>query len=103
MHRFFPQNHFIRQNIVALVAVAVCFYFVYHTFQGNRSLARLLNQNNEIATMSLKYDTKKAERIALEKKVVMMRPGSLDRDLLEERAKAVLGYKNKDEFVVLPE
>lgn len=81
----------------------MCFYFIYHTFQGNRSLTRLLSLNNEIATMSLEYDTKKAERIALEKKVVMMRPGTLDKDLLEERAKAVLGYKNKGEFVVLPD
>jgi cell division protein FtsB len=91
-----------RRNIVMLVTMSVCFYFVYHAFQGNRSLTRLLHLNSQIATMSLIYDTKKAERIALEKKVIMMRPGSLDRDLLEERAKAVLGYKNRDEFVVLP-
>ena len=41
------------------------------------------------------------EKSALEDKVQMMRPATLSADMLEEQARAILGYKHKDEFVVL--
>lgn len=42
-----------------------------------------------------------AEREAIEKRVVMMRPGSIDRDLLEERVRYVLGYHKPEEIILL--
>ncbi len=61
----------------------------------------LLSLNQSIATMSLDVDTLQAERQHLEQKVRMLRPGSVSYDLLEERVRAVLGYKYADEVAVL--
>ena len=43
----------------------------------------------------------KANRTALETRVSMLRSGSIDKDLLEERARIVLGYRNTGEKDIL--
>lgn len=101
MNAFLRHRYIIRQNIFVLISLSLCLYFSYHATQGNRSFLRLGSLNQKVATMSQKYDDLHVERVALEKKVVMMRPGSLDRDLLEEQARIVLGYKAPDEMVIL--
>ncbi len=37
----------------------------------------------------------------LQKKNAMMRPGSVDKDLLEEQVRRVLGYRDPNEYTVL--
>ncbi len=88
----------IRENIVVLIGIALCVYFSYHALQGNRSMARLFTLNHSIETLSLQLEESRAERIALEKKVVSMRPGSMSKDLLEERVRSILGYRHPDEI-----
>ena len=41
-----------------------------------------------------------AERATLERRVALLRPESLDRDMLEERARAVLNLAHPDERVI---
>ncbi len=101
MNRLFNQRYLIRQNLLTLIGVCLCFYFSYHAVQGNRSALTLLSLNRSIATMSLDATSLRADRQHLEQKVRMLRPGSLSRDLLEERVRAVLGYKYADEVAVL--
>ena len=43
----------------------------------------------------------RAEQEALERNVELMRPTSLDRDMLEERARVVLNYTRPDEVVIM--
>lgn len=101
MNRLLAHRYVLRKNLISLIGVCLCFYFIYHAVQGNRSVIRLTSLNKSIATMSQKYDSLQAERIALETKVKMLRPGSVNRDLLEERARLVLGYKHPDEVIIL--
>ncbi len=61
----------------------------------------LLSLNQSIATTSLNATNLQTERQLLEQKVRMLRPGSVSKDLLEERVRAVLGYKYADEVAVL--
>ncbi len=92
---------FIRENLVFLIGLCLCLYFVYHAIQGNRSFLRMLSLNSQIEKTTAEHETLAAERAKLEAKVVMMRPGSLSKDMLEERARAVLGYQRPDEMQVL--
>ncbi len=101
MKTLFSYRHLIRANLLPFIGLCICVYFSYHALYGNRSFVKWLELNSELATLSNKHDILIAEREALEQKVVMMRPGSLDRDLLEERARLVLGYKHPDEFIVM--
>lgn len=101
MKRLIQQKHVGRGNMVAFVGVCLCFYFGYHLMAGERSYLRLASLNYQIDKTSIELERARAERAALEQKVVMMRPGSVNRDLLEEQAQRVLGYRYKGEKVII--
>lgn len=74
---------------------------MYHSFQGSRSYPTLVSLDKSIEAVQADLDTTIAQRQKLERQVVMMRPGSVNSDLLEERVRVVLGYKSPNEFVIL--
>src|SRR5690349_8538073 len=100
MNKLLQHRYLVRENLLALIGISLCFYFLYHTVQGERSIIRLASLKQQIATMSHNYDTLVQERTKLEQKVQMMRPGSMNRDLLEERARLELGYQKDDEISI---
>ncbi len=96
------QNRFIiRQSLITFIGVCLCLYFSFHLVQGNRGVVTLAALESQIETLSQKNTKISEEKERLRQKVVMMRPGTLDGDLLEERVRAVLGYRQKDEFTIL--
>ncbi len=101
MSKLFHHRMFLRQNLISLIGMCLVLYFTYHAIYGSRSLMRMFMLKSQIETMSQERDNLAAERVALEQKVTMMRPGSLNRDLLEERARVVLGYKKENDLIIL--
>jgi cell division protein FtsB len=101
MNKLLQHRYLIRQNLITLIGVCLCFYFVYHIVQGDRSVVRLLTLGSSVESMSQKNDILQRERLLLEQKVSMMRPENINRDLLEERVRVVLGYNLGDELVVV--
>lgn len=103
MNRLYQNRFLIRQNMIFLIGICLTVYFSYHAIQGNRSYLRLMSLNADIAEISHEYEMLKSERTAIEEKVVMMRPGSINKDLLEERVRLVLGYRHPDERTIVTE
>jgi cell division protein FtsB len=101
MNKLFSYSSLFRENLLAVIGVCLCVYFIYHAVAGNRSLMRMHSIEYQIETLSKEETELQAQRAALEKKVAMMRPGTVDKDLLEERVRAVLGYQKPHEFTVL--
>ncbi len=101
MKRLIEQKYVVRQNLIIVIGVCLSFYFCYHFIAGERSYLRLILLNHQISTTEKQYEITLAERQALESKVVMMRPGSVNRDLLEEQARSVLGFHYKGEKVLI--
>ncbi len=101
MNMLLRHRSLIRQNLVILVGVCLCFYFSYHSIYGNRSFMSLMSLNGSNASLTKEYEGVKAQRVALEKKVTAMRPGTLSRDMLEERARYTLGYRRADEMEIV--
>lgn len=101
MKRLIEQRYVFRQNLIAVIGVCLSFYFCYHLIAGERSYLRLVSLNRQIETTEKQYALSSAERTALEQKVVMMRPNSVNRDLLEEQSRKVLGFHYKDEKVLI--
>lgn len=101
MNKLFSYSAVFRENLFALVGLCLCLYFTYHAIAGNRSIIRMHSIHSQIETLSQIETEEIKQRQEWEKKVSMMRPGSIDKDLLEERARAVLGYKKPNEFTVL--
>ncbi len=101
MKKLIAQRYVIRQNWLAIMGFCLLCYFSYHALLGERSYIRLMSLERQITKVSATYDGLNGERAALEQRVVRLRPGSLDRDLLEERARYVLGLYRSDEEIIL--
>ena len=101
MVKLFQNHNIFRRNLLAVIGVCLSIYFCYHLIAGQRGYFSLIYLNNQVERMQTDYAALNEKRVAVEKRVVMMRPGSIDRDLLEERARHVLGFRHKDELILL--
>jgi len=101
MRKLIAQHRVIRQNWFVILGFCLFCYFSYHALLGERSYIRLMSLERQITKVSATYDGLHEDRQALESKVVKLRPDSLDKDLLEERVRYVLGFYRQDEQVIL--
>ncbi len=101
MKRLIEQRYVVKQNILNLIGFCLICYFGYHTVMGERSALRLMSLERSLTKVSKEYDRSHAERIVLEDRVSRLRPGSIDPDMLEERARYLLGYTRPDEQIIL--
>ena len=101
MKRLIEQRYVIKQNLLAIIGFCLFCYFSYHAVLGERSYIQLMSLERQITKTSAVYEGLHGERTALETKVVKLRPNSIDRDLLEERARYVLGYAHPDDKIIL--
>jgi cell division protein FtsB len=90
-----------RHVIGPVLGFSAVTYFGFHAVQGDRGLMSWwkLRQHIEVASISLREITK--ERLALERRVHLLHPKSLDLDMLEERARVMLNYGHIDDIVAL--
>ncbi|WP_025898979.1 FtsB family cell division protein [Sneathiella glossodoripedis] len=97
-------NYEIRKRLKAgmgpiLGLLLVC-YFSYHLIEGDRGLFAYLKLQQEISQEQAKLRLIEIEREKLEKRVNLLNPENLDLDMLEERAREVLGLAHPDELVI---
>ena len=76
-------------------------YFIFHGISGERGLLKMLYLRNEIAEAEQIANMYHQEKTKLEEKVKLLSSSSLDLDLLDERARVVLNFVGKDEFIIL--
>ncbi len=87
-----------------LIFAAVFAYFGYHIVHGERGLLRANVLTHELGEREVRLALLQSERDELEARVSGLRLDSLDLDLLEERARLVLGYgAESDAMILLPE
>jgi cell division protein FtsB len=76
------------------------FYFGYQAFTGDRGM--LTAPRREVALAARQQDLKRleAERADLETQVRLLSDEGLSRDLLDERAREVLGFTDPNDFII---
>ncbi len=90
-----------RYIIGPTVGIAAVGYFAFHAVTGDQGLLALRKLRIEVVKVrKLARDTA-SERRALENRVRLLEPRSLDPDMLEERARIMLNYGYPDEVVIL--
>lgn len=90
------QKQSISQVLGTVLSFSLFLYFAYHLLHGDRGYFANKGLQQKLAAAEAKYDSKVKEREALENRVRLMRPDSLDLDLLDERARVVLGFVRAD-------
>lgn len=95
---------FIKRIINALALpclfLAVSGYFAWHAMHGERGLIAREQRLADIAAARAELARAEAERDAIERRVAGLRGDQLDRDQLDERARALLNMVGRDEIVV---
>jgi cell division protein FtsB len=81
-------------NALALysLAPALIGYFGVNAYNGNYGLRAKQDLDQQISELSGELATLKAERGSWERRVSLLKPESIDPDMLDERARTLLNY-----------
>lgn len=90
-----------RQIVPQVLLTATLGYFGYHAIQGEHGVLAWLQLEKDLRIAEANAAVLAVERQELEHRVQLLRPNSLDPDLLEERARLVLNYGRAGEMLVL--
>ena len=90
-----------RQILPPVLLAATLGYFGYHVIQGEHGVLAWLQLEKELRLAQANVAVLSEQKTQLEHRVGLLRPNSLDPDLLEERARVVLNYARDDEMLVL--
>lgn len=95
----------VRRRMLEIVAPALVLgllaYFGYHVVQGDNGLLSYLRLKQELAAQETTVADVTATRQALAHRVRLMRPSSIDPDILDEQVRATLGFARTDEVIIL--
>ena len=89
-------------NALALYTIAalVIGYFGVNAYSGNHGLRARQDLDQQIAQLSDELEGLKAERATWERRVALLRPQSIDPDMLDERARVLLNYADPRELTL---
>lgn len=91
-----------RQEFIAsLVLTALIFYFSYHTVSGANGVLAVMQLDQQLEASQAELSEVQAERLALQHRVQMLSPKSLDLDMLDEQARITLGRAKPNEIILL--
>jgi cell division protein FtsB len=76
-------------------------YFAFNAFTGNHGLRAQADLDQQLATMQGELSRIKAERAIWERRVALLRSDKLDPDMLDERARALIGYVDPRDLTLL--
>jgi cell division protein FtsB len=86
--------------LTLLIALTLGAYFAFAAVQGEFGLFRRAQLNAEMAALTAERDRLAANLAVMQNLTRRLSDGYLDLDLLDERARDVLGYLRADEVVI---
>jgi cell division protein FtsB len=91
-----------RARLVAgpVAGISLVVYFSYHLVEGDRGIVAWRGLNEKITTAQAQLAESEAVRTALDRRVALLRPNHLDRDMLDEQARQTLNLVAPDERVI---
>ena len=86
---------------VFTISFVVLGYFGWHAFYGPRSYNHLARVRAEVEKFQMIQKNAEKQRDARNARVALLRPRSIDPDMLEEMAQKRLEFAKKNDWVVL--
>ncbi|ESR23503.1 FtsB family cell division protein [Lutibaculum baratangense] len=87
--------------VIPFVGVLMCAYFVWHGLHGANGYLARERLEVQAAELQAELADVQEERRRLERQVALLRPESLDPDMLEERARAILNLADPHDVVIM--
>jgi cell division protein FtsB len=82
-------------------AAAASAYFVWHAVNGQRGLKTRNEYEAQIASLQGDLDRLAAERARWSRRIALVQGDTMDRDVLDEQARSILGRVSKYDVVIL--
>ncbi|MDO9417391.1 FtsB family cell division protein [Pararhizobium sp.] len=76
-------------------------YFAMNAFTGNLGLRAQADLDQQLASMQAELAGIKAERMGWERRVALLRSDRIDPDMLDERARSLIGYADPRDLTLL--
>jgi cell division protein FtsB len=89
------------QTFASVLGACIVAYFLYHTIQGERGWLAMLRLQNEVVKSQANLSQLQQDRKELDHRVKLMRPESMDPDLLDEKSRELLNYSKPNEIMVM--
>ena len=86
--------------IVCLGLLSLIGYLSWHAINGERSFSQAERLGERIETLKAERDEVQSQRLALDSRVALIRPESIDPDLLEELARIKLGFVRPNDVIL---
>ena len=87
--------------VLYAVSGSVTSYFVWHAVNGGRGLKAQDEYQARQEALSQELAELRTERAAWDRRVAMLRAESVDRDLLDEQTRSMLGRVHKNDLVIM--
>lgn len=87
--------------LLVVITVSVLGYFAFHALNGQYGLVGREKLDRQSHELQMELNDLIAKREELEAKVSLLRPESLDLDMIDERARSSLNLIQPDEVIIL--
>jgi cell division protein FtsB len=94
-------GRFLRGLCLHAIAASLIAYFALQAYQGNYGLEARKGYEEDIARLTRERDERVAKRRELERRVALLRPESIDPDMVEELARRDLGFAGASDLLML--
>jgi cell division protein FtsB len=84
-----------------VIAALLIAYFGVNAYTGNHGLKAKKDLDQQIAEFTEELGRLKLERVRWERQVVLLKSDSIDPDMLDERARALLHYAHPNDLTIL--
>ena len=91
----------IRPILASTLAFAVVGYFLYHVAQGDRGLFAMLKLLRRLDVAQETLANLEKERSVWANRIQLIKPKTLNKDMLDEQARSQLGLAEPDEVVIM--
>jgi cell division protein FtsB len=83
------------------ISAGVAAYFVHHAHSGARGLEAKQHYEAQAADLEQELEALKTERGEWDRRIALLRSDQIDRDLLEERGRVMLGRVHRNDLVII--
>lgn len=90
---------FTKKTLFNVIMLFMLLYFIFHSIYGSRGVIAYFTLQAELENAHSKLNALRVERLEIETKTKLLRPESLDKDMLDEKARNVLGVVAPNEQV----
>src|SRR3954467_1084142 len=83
------------------ISAAIVGYFVHHAHTGARGMEARQQYETLASDLNKEFEDVRTERTEWERRIGLLRSDQIDQDLLEERARVMLGRVHRNDLVIM--